>query len=270
MSDAFSAKGFVAGVTSGVMKLVVGHPFDTIKVRLQTEGLHGRFKTPWQCLTSTIRMEGVRALYKGATPPLFGWVVMDAVHFGTLNTFRNAQQNMNAPGERLTIGQHALAGFGTLNRHACADAQLSGTDRLTQNLLFRSNFWIMWGSCEVRVCEMPIDDAQMWYTRQLPKLNVPAPVIPFVAGGLAANTFWVFIYPADVVRNRLMAQPEPARGDRRPNIIDCARSIYRKEGIKAFYRGFVTAQLRSFPANGAALVAFQTSMRLMSSPVTAA
>ncbi|KAJ1992939.1 hypothetical protein H4R33_000815 [Dimargaris cristalligena] len=29
--------GFIAGVASGITKLAVGHPFDTIKVRLQTE-----------------------------------------------------------------------------------------------------------------------------------------------------------------------------------------------------------------------------------------
>lgn len=33
------AAGFLAGIGSGVTKLVVGHPFDTIKVRMQVEGL---------------------------------------------------------------------------------------------------------------------------------------------------------------------------------------------------------------------------------------
>ncbi|RAL58262.1 hypothetical protein DID88_002262 [Monilinia fructigena] len=34
--EAKNYRGFVAGVFSGVSKLTVGHPFDTIKVRLQT------------------------------------------------------------------------------------------------------------------------------------------------------------------------------------------------------------------------------------------
>ena len=65
-------KGTVAGVASGITKLTVGHPFDTVKVRLQIEGLNGRFKGPFHCLWLTLRQEGLRGLYKGATPPLFG------------------------------------------------------------------------------------------------------------------------------------------------------------------------------------------------------
>lgn len=52
--------------------------FDTIKVRLQTSPPE-RFKGPLDCLLSTVRNEGFRGVYKGATPPLVGWVFMDSV-----------------------------------------------------------------------------------------------------------------------------------------------------------------------------------------------
>ncbi|CAG8815718.1 18014_t:CDS:2, partial [Dentiscutata erythropus] len=70
--------GFMAGVASGVTKLLVGHPFDTIKVRMQTSEINIRFDGTIQCLRQTIRMEGFRALYKGATPPLVGWGILDS------------------------------------------------------------------------------------------------------------------------------------------------------------------------------------------------
>lgn len=70
--------GFVAGVFSGITKLTVGHPFDTIKVRMQTSA-EGKFKGPLDCLFKTLKNEGVKGLYKGATPPLVGWMVMDSV-----------------------------------------------------------------------------------------------------------------------------------------------------------------------------------------------
>lgn len=74
-------KGFVAGVFSGIAKLSVGsvnpslwneediltciksHPFDTIKVRLQTSQ-HSQFKGPLDCLLQTLRKEGVNGIYK--------------------------------------------------------------------------------------------------------------------------------------------------------------------------------------------------------------
>ncbi|KAH6609524.1 mitochondrial carrier domain [Trichoderma cornu-damae] len=80
-------KGFVAGVFSGIAKLSVGHPFDTVKVRLQTTRA-SRFSGPLECLLQTVRNEGVTGLYKGATPPLLGWMFMDSVMLGSLNVYR--------------------------------------------------------------------------------------------------------------------------------------------------------------------------------------
>jgi len=71
-------KGFVAGIFSGCAKLCVGHPFDTIKVRLQTSQ-SSRFKGPLDCVLQTVKNEGFRGLYKGATPPLVGWMFMDSL-----------------------------------------------------------------------------------------------------------------------------------------------------------------------------------------------
>jgi solute carrier family 25 (mitochondrial carnitine/acylcarnitine transporter), member 20/29 len=56
----------------------VGHPFDTIKVRLQTSP-KSQFHGPVDCLMQTLRKEGFTGLYKGATPPLVGWMAMDSL-----------------------------------------------------------------------------------------------------------------------------------------------------------------------------------------------
>jgi solute carrier family 25 carnitine/acylcarnitine transporter 20/29 len=55
---------------------------DTVKIRLQTTNpSDGRFKGPLDCFLKTIRHEGPRALYKGATPPLVGWMFMDSIMY---------------------------------------------------------------------------------------------------------------------------------------------------------------------------------------------
>lgn len=52
---------------------LVGHPFDSLKVRLQNEGTKGRFQGLFHCISRTKKEEGlIRGLYKGLTPPLFG------------------------------------------------------------------------------------------------------------------------------------------------------------------------------------------------------
>lgn len=52
--------------------------FDTVKVRLQTSE-RSQFRGPLDCVLQTVRKEGLAGLYKGATPPLVGWMFMDSV-----------------------------------------------------------------------------------------------------------------------------------------------------------------------------------------------
>lgn len=63
------------------------HPFDTIKVRLQTS-THDQFKGPVDALMQTLRKEGINGIYKGATPPLIGWMCMDSLMLGSLTLYR--------------------------------------------------------------------------------------------------------------------------------------------------------------------------------------
>lgn len=44
----------------------------------------GMYKGPLECVTSIVRKEGLRALYKGASPPAIGWAVTDAILLGSL------------------------------------------------------------------------------------------------------------------------------------------------------------------------------------------
>ncbi|GAA6021690.1 hypothetical protein JCM10207_008541, partial [Rhodosporidiobolus poonsookiae] len=84
---AFDLSGAAAGTASGVTKLIVGHPFDVVKVRLQCSP-PGTYKGPLDALMKTVRGEGPLALYKGATPPLIGWTISDAMLMGSLHQYR--------------------------------------------------------------------------------------------------------------------------------------------------------------------------------------
>jgi hypothetical protein len=77
----------------------VGHPFDLVKVRLQTEGASGRFRGPLQCVMATVRSEGVMSLYKGVTPPLLGTGVINALVFGLQGLFVGVAKGREGLGE---------------------------------------------------------------------------------------------------------------------------------------------------------------------------
>lgn len=65
-------------------------------------------------------------------------------------------------------------------------------------------------------------------------------------GGLAGLTLNSLFYPLDVVRGRLTVQQYYNANRPSTGILDCARSIRDKEGLRGFYRGFVPASLGVF------------------------
>ncbi|GHJ89277.1 hypothetical protein NliqN6_5679 [Naganishia liquefaciens] len=79
--------GFAAGIASGWTKLIVGHPPDLIKTRMQTAA-PGVYKGAWDCLAKTVSQEGLRKLYAGASAPAVGWTITDAILMGTLHNYR--------------------------------------------------------------------------------------------------------------------------------------------------------------------------------------
>ena len=60
---------FAAGIVGGVAGIIVGHPFDTIKVRLQSDPAK-RFAGPADAVRQTLRYEGAMGLFKGIETPI--------------------------------------------------------------------------------------------------------------------------------------------------------------------------------------------------------
>jgi solute carrier family 25 carnitine/acylcarnitine transporter 20/29 len=75
-----SLRDFVAGGAGGVCAVVVGHPFDLVKVRLQTAE-KGVYNGAMDVVRKTIAREGlVRGLYAGVSAPLVGVTPMCESH----------------------------------------------------------------------------------------------------------------------------------------------------------------------------------------------
>lgn len=275
--------GFIAGVFSGVMKNAVGHPFDSVKVRLQTSS--GRFTGPLDCTIKTLKNEGVRGLYKGFTPPLVGWVMMDSVMLGSLHVYRRFVKDTFFPQEKkMPLVGHCTAGLLsglTVSFVAAPIEQLKARLQvqydakskiytgpidcalklwkhdgirtlykgLIPTMIFRTNFIVWWGSYEI-ITNYFTDNTSMNKT-----------AINFWAGGLSATCFWITAYPADVVKNVIMI--DSVDNPRFKKYTDAVKYVYTERGgFRGFTRGFVPSILRSFPANAAALAAFEFIMRM--------
>lgn len=76
--EASPLQDFVAGTAAGVAITLVGHPFDTVKVRMQTAA---RSRTAMQVVLDTVRKEGPWALYKGMASPMATIPLLNALVF---------------------------------------------------------------------------------------------------------------------------------------------------------------------------------------------
>ena len=76
-----SLKSFLAGGVGGVAAVLVGHPFDLIKVRMQTSTSGGANVGVFAALSKTLRTEGIRGVYRGVSAPLVASTPIYAISF---------------------------------------------------------------------------------------------------------------------------------------------------------------------------------------------
>ncbi|KAI5619969.1 calcium-binding mitochondrial carrier protein SCaMC-1, partial [Silurus asotus] len=76
----------------------------------------------------------------------------------------------------------------------------------------------------------------------------------FMAGSLAGATAQTAIYPMEVMKTRLTLR----KTGQYSGMFDCARKILKKEGLKAFYKGYVPNILGIIPYAGIDLAVYET------------
>jgi solute carrier family 25 carnitine/acylcarnitine transporter 20/29 len=92
----------VAGCFAGFGICAVGHPFDTLKVLLQT----GRYSTLGDAFRATVATHGPAGLYKGVASPLVGMGVFNAVQFAV---FAGLKRSFTDDGRNVTLNRIAAA-----------------------------------------------------------------------------------------------------------------------------------------------------------------
>lgn len=112
------AKDLLAGTMAGAAQLLVGHPFDTIKVKLQSQprpspGELPKYSGAMDAVKKTLVSEGPKGLFKGMGAPLATVAVSNAVLFaarGQMEALLRGEES--PPGTRLSASQQVIAGAG--------------------------------------------------------------------------------------------------------------------------------------------------------------
>lgn len=285
-------KDFFAGGFGGMCLVFVGHPLDTIKVRLQTmpkppPGQPPMYKGTLDCATKIITKEGPAGLYRGMGAPLTGVSPMFAVCFFGYGVGKKLQQKN--PTDQLSLFQIFNAGMISA---LFTTAIMAPGERIKCLLQVQAA-----NPAATTKYKGPIDCAKQLYReggiRSIYKgtaatllRDIPASGVYFasyeflqvaltpegksrsdlsmgrtlLAGGLAGITNWMVAIPPDVLKSRLQTAPA---GKYPRGIRDVFVELRREEGLRALYKGATPVFLRAFPANAACFFGYEYALKFL-------
>lgn len=103
-----SLKDIFAGTVGGVAQVLVGQPFDTTKVRIQSSATPGT--SPIEVIRSLLRNEGPLAFYKGTLLPLIGIGACVSIQFSVNESMKRFFTYVNDGPNRMNSLQFLVAG----------------------------------------------------------------------------------------------------------------------------------------------------------------
>ncbi|PIA39941.1 hypothetical protein AQUCO_02600407v1 [Aquilegia coerulea] len=243
------AKDLAAGTVGGAAQLIVGHPFDTIKVKLQSQpaplpGQLPKYAGAMDAVKQTIAAEGLGGLYKGAGVAV-SFLACPTELIKCRLQAQSALADVSSSGGGvkysgpMDVAKHVLRSEGgmkglfkglapTFAREVPGNAAMFGVYEGVKQLI-----------------------AGGQDTSQLGRGSM------VVAGGVAGASFWCMVYPTDVVKS--VIQVDDYKNPKFFGSIDAFKKILKSEGVKGLYKGFGPAMARSVPANAACFLAYEVT-----------
>uniref|UniRef100_A0AAY4CKY3 Solute carrier family 25 member 32 n=1 Tax=Denticeps clupeoides TaxID=299321 RepID=A0AAY4CKY3_9TELE len=267
-------ENLAAGLSGGVVSTMVLHPLDLVKIRFAvSDGLEMRPKYSGMvhCMRSIWQQEGLRGLYQGVTPNVWG----AGASWGLYFFFYNAIKAYTREGRQseLTATEHLLsaaeAGAMTLcftnpiwvtktrmvlqyNTDPSRRQYKGMLDALVKIYrhegipgLYRGFVPGLFGTSHGALQFMAYEELKRDYNkyRKKPSEAQLNPLEYITMAALSKIFAVATTYPYQVVRARLQDQHNNYSG-----VVDVVRRTWRNEGAHGFYKGMVPNLIRVTPA----------------------
>jgi solute carrier family 25 carnitine/acylcarnitine transporter 20/29 len=274
-------KDFVAGTVAGSAQVMSGHPFDTVKVHMQTSASG---TSAVSVVKNIFKADGMRGFFRGMGPPLAGVGAVNAVLFMAYGKARDWMEpdrsvDLSIP-ETMVAG--SFAGFvncivicpielikSRLQVHA---GRYSGPVDCAKNIWRTDGMRGLFRGMSATIYREVPAYAGYFGCYELAKRTLirekeqNSPLELFISGGVGGIGCWVFSYPQDVIKTVLQVSEKPYRHF----LLDggfwsCAADIRRADGWKGFWKGFSPTIVRAFWANAATFFAYEMTMKMLMS-----
>lgn len=282
-------KDITAGFAGGAVQVLIGQPFDLVKVRMQT----GQYSSPMQVVTDTLKNEGISAFYKGTLAPLIGVGACVSLQFyGYHETRRQLLKRHPEQAGQLTLGQFYLSGAvaGIVNtpvtspveqirillqvqrddKHKLYSGPKDAVQKITKQAgikdgIFRG-FWI--------TMAREIQAYGMWFLsyeymmreymqrEHIERKDVTTPYL-LLFGAAAGDILWLSSYPLDVIKSRIQSDRFGPESKYNGSVKAVVQDIVKTEGFKGFWRGIGPTLLRAIPCSAGTFTTVEYVLRLL-------
>lgn len=285
----------VAGISGGVTSTLILHPLDLIKIRFQVNDGSGRvpaYRGLVDAVRSIVRANGIKGLYQGVTPNVWGNGSAWGLYFFCYNILKAWMQNdSDKPlGAEKHLIAGTIAGISTLTvtnpiwvvkTRLCL--QYSGPQsRITQAPQYKGMIdalFKLWrhegvkglykgyapgiiGVSHGALQFMAYEELKKAYSRYFgTPINQKLGSTEYLIMASLSKIFAATVtYPYQVVRSRLQNQHTIAQYN---GALDIIRKTLRYEGVKGFYKGLVPSVLRVTPACALTFVVYENVVHFL-------
>ncbi len=257
----------IAGGIAGSAGIIVGHPFDTIKVRLQ--------------MGQQNVMSPLIHLFRGVGAPVATAALVNATIFSSFAcACRLAEQHQIGDlGKNIAGG--TAAGIAS-SLVLCPSEHVKVRLQSTQEQVYRHSLDAAVQITKVHGISGLYRGLVATITRQVPAFVIYFGAYDFIkeqcrkrlphksndwlgsilAGGTAGSLSWAAIYPIDLVKSRIQSLPLTAEC-KMYNVFQAV--LQETGGWRSLYRGLSITVLRAFPVNGIIFCTYEMCLSKMSS-----
>ncbi|KAF7845735.1 hypothetical protein BT93_L0875 [Corymbia citriodora subsp. variegata] len=283
-----AAKDIAFGSIAGVAGKFVEYPFDTVKVRLQSQPDHLplRYTGPLDCFRQSLRRDGFFGLYRGISAPLFGAALETSSLFFSYRIAQDILQATLLPSTEplpLTalIGCGAMSGAFTsllltpielikCKMQVPLEAHSSHPRPRPLTLIasiYRHHGLIGFWHGQMGTLIREMGGSAAWFggyesvtaafksMRQQGQATMEddasLPIYQqMFAGAIAGMSYNFLFYPADTIKSRMQTEEVGNLvGRERRTFLFVGRALWAQHGLKGMYRGCGITCLRSAPSS---------------------